>query len=252
MPKSGLNQNQYFSSRTHLNWGCKCDKLLVHILYDNGDHEQLKLCLSTNSGLCLPALRSSPKLTTPWTASAAPPSAPRSSSLHREWSTCWVRKHTPQSTIIPPYKPVLASYCEQEAVKQLCEWPRPCEGHRAKDEFRTSYDVMAYLCLVWQGPAPLLCFSAFNKLWATNVSRQLNTENGTQNIIFINLWLCYILLSLRCGGGVPRHQACGAGHQGDGSELWETATAAEGHQPCVEQPHRLHVAGQARCKTLDT
>lgn len=54
--------------------------------------------------------------------------------------------------------------------------------------------------------------------------------------------------SHRRGGSVSRHPARGAGHQGDGRVLREAAAAAEGHQPRVEQPHGLHVAGQARCK----
>lgn len=50
--------------------------------------QQLGLCW------CLLLCRSSQKRTTHWTASAAPLSAPRSSSLLRAWSTCWVRSHT--------------------------------------------------------------------------------------------------------------------------------------------------------------
>lgn len=58
------------------------------------------------------------------------------------------------------------------------------------------------------------------------------------------------MFCVRCGGSLSCHPARGAGHQGDGGVLGEAAAAAEGHQPRVEQPHRLHVAGQARCKTF--
>lgn len=59
--------------------------------------------------------------------------------------------------------------------------------------------------------------------------------------------VCFVI---RCGGGVPGHQASGAGHQGDRGVFREAAAAAEGHQPGLEQPHWLHVAGQTRSESL--
>lgn len=59
-----------------------------------------------------------------------------------------------------------------------------------------------------------------------------------------------VVFSVRCCGSVSCHQACGARHQGNSCVLREAAAASEGHQPRVEQPHGLHVAGQARGKML--
>lgn len=59
----------------------------------------------------------------------------------------------------------------------------------------------------------------------------------------------YVLLARR-GGSVSRHQTSGAGHQGDGGVFGEAAGAAQGHEPRVEQPLKLHVYGQACGETL--
>lgn len=113
---------------------------------------------------------------------------------------------------------------------------------------------MAYHCLVWQGPAPLLCFSAFNELWEANMSQWVTKKHckKSNKICFYVVCACVFFPPLvRCGGSVSRHKACGAGHQSDSRVLWEAAAAAEGHQPRVEQPHGLHVAGQARGERTD-
>lgn len=137
----------------------------------------------------LSLLRSSPTPITSWTASAAPQSAPRSSSRPRAWSTCWVGNlHT--------HKPNLINKLE------LLE----CNSRL----------YMAKVQMDWKAKA-----------------------------IFFHL-----CPSVRRGGGVPRHQASGARHQGNSRVLWEAAAAPEGHQPRVEQPNGLHVAGQAHRKML--
>lgn len=64
----------------------------------------------------VPVLRSSPKPITSWTASAAPRSAPRSSSLLRAWSTFWVGTlctltHTILTTIFGTQAEHLILYC---------------------------------------------------------------------------------------------------------------------------------------------
>lgn len=56
--------------------------------------------------------------------------------------------------------------------------------------------------------------------------------------------MCCVFL-IRRGGGVSRHQTSGAGNQGDGGVFREAAAAAQGYEPRVEQPLKLHVFGQA-------
>lgn len=67
------------------------------------------------------------------------------------------------------------------------------------------------------------------------------TETKQVNFSFLS---CYFA-TIRRGGGVSCHPAGGARHQGHGRVLGEAAAAPEGHQPRVEQPHGLHVSGQA-------
>lgn len=116
-----------------------------------------------------------------------------------------------------------------------------------------------WLISAWSDKVLLPCASLLlmSCKWQTCHSEGLNTvclpENGTkeQHINIMFLWfVCLCIFSDRRGGSVSCHQARGAGHQGDSRVLWEAAAAAEGHQPCVEQPHGLHVACQARCKML--
>lgn len=80
--------------------------------------------------------------------------------------------------------------------------------------------------------------------WAQRAACKWNKKSN-KTCLFL-----HVFFLVRRGGSVPSHQACGAGHQGHGGELREASAAVEGHQPRVEQPHGLHVIGQARCKIL--
>lgn len=84
--------------------------------------------------------------------------------------------------------------------------------------------------------------------WQTRLLKMDQKEQ--RNVIFVCEFCARVFFSVRCGGSVSCHQACGARHQGNSCVLREAAAASEGHQPRVEQPHGLHVAGQARGKML--
>lgn len=129
-------------------------------------------------------------------ASAAPPSAPRSSSLLRAWSTCWVRS-------LKPYTHTHTQSCTHTTHKLgLLKNPvcglTPSEGHMdGEDKIKTRSDVMAYLCLDWQGPAALLCFSALNELLVANTSLESGSKRAMKHdFCFVFVWIlcsCFFL-----------------------------------------------------------
>lgn len=82
------------------------------------------------------------------------------------------------------------------------------------------------------------------ELFKSVISDFIRLKTEKKDIFF------HLCPSVRRGGSVPRHEASGARHQGNSRVLWEAAAAPEGHQPCVEQPNGLHVAGQAHRKML--
>lgn len=98
-----------------------------------------------------------------------------------------------------------------EPNKKAIVWPCTLWGKRQTDRGRTgkreSFPLIFFLCFVW----------AINGDVYLVIMEQQTNKTCCRDMF---------VLPVRCSGSVSRHQARGAGHQGDSSVLREAAAAA--------------------------